>query len=104
MLMAMFDKFIDLYIRRTAIKTRRNGEMLIVMSERGEVQYLNETAAFLYERFDGSMTLREVFDLLLAEYDIAQQDIASVQQDAVNVIRDLQWQGLIEIRRNKTAA
>lgn len=99
----MFDKFEDLYPVKNAVKIRRDGEFMLVMGTDAVIQYLNETAAFMYEHFDGMHTVGEVYDLMLTEYDISPEMFEEVKRDIVNTIRDLQWQRVVELRRKKAA-
>lgn len=81
----------------TKLKSRDNGDFLIVLSVTGEVYYLNETAKFIYGLFDGKNTIEDIFLRLKKEYGASGEEDTIIEHDIVDVIRDFQWQKIIKL-------
>lgn len=84
--MLQFDKFKNLIPVQHNLKCRENGEYLIIMNEDQELFYLNETARFMYELFDGKTTLQTVFEEMKKEYSIDESLEQDVQADIITII------------------
>ena len=97
--MIIFEKLSPLFPVKTCLKKRKNGEFLIVMSKNTDIFYLNEVAHFIYENCDGTQTIGDIRRKILSEYEGVTESTAT--EDLVNVIRDFQWQDIIELRRRK---
>jgi len=67
------------------------------MNEEQELFYLNEMSRFMYELFDGKTTLQTVFEEMKKEYSIDESLEQDVQADIITIIRDFQWQNIIEL-------
>lgn len=82
-------------IEFTAIKTKANGEMLIVCNNDLEIYFLNSVARFIIEHIKDNSTVEDIKSELLHVYDVTEEE---VEKDLVEIIRDLQWKKLIVLR------
>ena len=96
--MMVFEKLSPLFPIQTCLKKRENGEFLIVMSKKANIFYLNEVAHFIYENCDGTQTIGDIRRKILSEYEGTTE--SAVTEDLVNIIRDFQWQNIIELRKS----
>ncbi|MBO4698405.1 PqqD family protein [bacterium] len=96
--MMVFEKLSPLFPIQTCLKKRENGEFLIVMSKKANIFYLNEVAHFIYENCDGTQTIGDIRRKILSEYEGTTE--SAVTEDLVNMIRDFQWQNIIELRKS----
>ena len=80
------------------IKFRENGEFLILMSEKLEIQYLNEVAKDFYLLINGKRSLKEITEILLEMYDVERNIL---EKDICQLLRDLQWKNLIILKEKK---
>lgn len=97
----VYDKLRSLYPVQTKLKARRDGDFLIVMNDKHEIFYMNDIAAFIYERMIGAVSVDEIFNAVIDEYDLGGDMHETVRTDLVNTIRDLQWQRVIELKRTR---
>lgn len=97
----LFYKFEDYIPQKTNLKERKNGVFLIVMNNIRDIYYLNDTAEFIYQQFDGIKTISDIFYALVDEYGIEETMKDEVQQDIVNIIRDFQWQKIVKLKEMK---
>ena len=95
----LFYTFQELIPVKVNIKERENGDFLIVMNEFLEIQYLNETAKFIYSNFNGKNTVKDIFHILIKEYEIEDSMTDEVQKDIINTIRDFQWQKIAKLKK-----
>ena len=96
--MMVFEKLSPLFPVKTCLKKRKNEEFLIVMSKKANIFYLNEVAHFIYENCDGTQTIGDIRRKILSEYEGTTE--SAVTEDLVNIIRDFQWQNIIELRKS----
>ena len=97
----MFDVYQELKLlvpETKFFKKRINGDFLIIASNEGEVRYLNEVAKDFYLAIDGINSIDEIVNLMLQEYNV---DRKILEHDVVNLVRELQWQGLVELKEIK---
>lgn len=94
----LFDKFQNYIPIRVNIKQQNNGDFLIVMGYSFELQYLNDTARFIYLNFDGKNTVLDIYNLILQEYEINEDMKETVKRDLINTIRDFQCQNIAKLR------
>ena len=80
------------------LKKRINDEFLIIATNSGEIRYLNEVAKDFYLAVDGQKTLEELLNILLSIYNV---DRIVLEKDIVDLVRDLQWQDLLELKELK---
>ena len=80
---------------KTALKTRREGDMLIASNESGHVYYLNETAAYIWCIITGTSSIEDLQQKISDEY---KADPERVKEDVVNFIRDMQWKKLLRLK------
>lgn len=68
------------------------GEAVLVLPQRGEVKVLNEVGAHIWELVDGSRTVREIVDVICAEYDV---DEEQAETDTLAFIAELKSKDII---------
>lgn len=83
---------------KTFIKSRSDKEFLIVMSEKFEIQYLNEVAKDFYELIDGNKSLEVLIEEMIEIYDVEKEVL---EEDIFHLVRDLQWENLISLKEMK---
>ncbi len=88
----------DFVLHQKYSKKREDGEFLLVSSPRLEMLFLNEVANDFYSKIDGSKSLQEIINLLLEEYEIDKETLIN---DIVNLVRDFQWKGILELKESK---
>lgn len=76
-------------------KKRDNEDFLIVLNENLELYFLNETAKDFYKRCDSFNSIDNIYTSMLKEYDV---DENVLKQDILSLIRDFQWQEIIELK------
>ena len=92
----MYELWRNLVPCKNALKEKENGEFLIVSSARLEIFYLNDSAREVFSLMDGCSSINQIIDRLMTIYDV---DRAVLQNDIIDVIRDLQWKNLVSLRR-----
>ena len=95
--MVLYEKFRNLVPKSTYLKSRDNGDFLLVMSPAQELFYLNETARFIYELCDGHRSIDEIYRAMSAEYAFDESEEETVKADLLHTLRDFQWQRIIEL-------
>lgn len=80
------------------IKKRENDNFLIIMSEKLEIQYLNEVAKDFYLLLDGKKNIENIVDNLLEIYDVSKEIL---EKDIFHLIRELQWKNLIILKEEE---
>lgn len=88
----MLENFIPV---RNALKVREDGNFLIAANHEKEIFYLNSTAREFWEFIDGNINIDSICEKFLCEYDINRE---SLENDLVNLLRDLQWKKLIRLK------
>jgi len=73
---------------------RHSGKHMIVYPERGLA--LNESAAEIAKRCDGTRTVREIVDELAALADVPPAERSTIQEDVVELLQLLDGKGLLE--------
>ena len=76
------------------VKKRMNDDILIVAGKDLMMYYLNPTAAFFFNCIDGKSTIEDIKHNFLQNYDV---DEKTLEQDMINLIRDLQWKQIIAL-------
>lgn len=77
-----------------SLKKRMEGDVTVIYGKTLEICYLNKVASRILHYSDGKKTLSEVADQLLNIYDV---DENILQNDIVELIRDMQWKRLIKL-------
>jgi hypothetical protein len=95
----VYEKLSVYYPVQTCIKKRKNGDFLIVMNDKEDIFYLNDVAQFVYEHCTGDMSIEGIRQMIFSEYEHETTDDGAITEDLVNIIRDFQWQNIIELRR-----
>lgn len=75
-------------------KRRDDGDFVLLSDENMDIHYLNSTAKDIIELMDGK-TIAEICEVMGKIYDVEQ---VVIQRDVLNVVRELQWNHLIQIR------
>jgi hypothetical protein len=71
------------------------------MNVKNELHYLNNTAAFIYDKVDGKANISQILDSVFSEYEISEEEKNVVTEDLLTIIRDFQWQNLIKLTEEK---
>ena len=79
------------------VKKRMNGDVLIICANDLSMYYLNATAAFFIELSDGKLTVGDIKQKFLARYDVDEREL---ENDFVEMIRDLQWKKLLTLEES----
>ena len=69
-----------------------SGEAVIISPAENVIRMLNPTGSRIWELADGSRTVDEIVEILVAEYDV---DAARAQQKALDLLSELDDKGLI---------
>lgn len=77
------------------VKSRKDGMYLILVNNKFEFLFLNETASEIYELFNGKRTISDVIEEIFQIYEVSKTDLIS---DICHLVRDLQWKGMIKFR------
>ena len=89
----------DCYKKSETIVSRRiAGEAVLVPLRRNAadldaIYALNETAAVAWDALDGNVTLRQVLERILAEFEV---DAATAKQDLLELMTQLRELGAVE--------
>lgn len=75
------------------LKSRREGETIVVLTHDGDIEFLNETAAYFFEQVDGKKKISDIYTQMLQIYNV---EASCLQNDIVNLIRDLQWKRILQ--------
>lgn len=94
----IYNKLKDLYPISVYVKLRKENDIVIVMNESLELNYLNYTSLFFLEKSTGKMKISEIVDDMLQEYDVT---IDIIEKDIINLVRDLQWKKIIKLSKSK---
>lgn len=90
----IFDWLKDKVPHVTFVKKRTNGDVLIICAETLAIYYLNATAAFFVELADGTATVGDIKHKFLARYNVDEREL---ENDFVEMIRDLQWKKILTL-------
>jgi len=85
----------DFVLYQQYSKIREDGEFLIVSSPHLELMIFNEVAKDFYLKINGKNSLKDIINLLLDEYEIEESILIN---DIVNLVRDFQWKGILELK------
>lgn len=69
-----------------------SGEAVIISPAENVIRMLNPTGSRIWELADGSRTVDEIVEILVAEYDV---DAARAQQKTLDLLGELDAKGLI---------
>ncbi len=75
-----------------------DGEAVVILSESNLVNVFNPVGSRVWELCDGSRTVDEVIDRIVAEYDV---DRARAQEDVVAFVEQLIAERVIELSSSK---
>ena len=76
------------------VKKRMNDDVLIICADNLTIYYLNSTAAFFIELADGKATVGDIKRKFLARYAVDEREL---ENDFVEMIRDLQWKKILTL-------
>ena len=77
-----------------ALKTREEGEILVVVNREKKLFLLNEVAKDFLQRCDGRRQLKEIIDELGEIYDV---DKNLLTDDLIETIQDLQYKRILRM-------
>ena len=80
--------------RCSFVKKRMNDDVLIICADNLTIYYLNSTAAFFIELADGKATVGDIKRKFLARYAVDEREL---ENDFVEMIRDLQWKKILTL-------
>ncbi len=78
-----------------AMKTRENGDFLIVKNNHQDIFYLNDTSRYIYELCDGKKNIDDIYQKMLLEYDVSEE---LLRDDLISIIRDFQWKNILHLK------
>ena len=76
------------------VKSKLNDDVLIVCTDDLVMYYLNSTAAFFINLANGKNSIDEIKNKFLERFDVEEKDL---ENDLVDMIRDLQWKGILTL-------
>lgn len=91
----IYEKMKRLIPIKNTQKYRDDGEFLIIMSHGHSIRYLNEVAKDFYLLSDGNRKVEDIVEIMLDEYEVP-RDI--LENDILELIRNLQWNKLILLK------
>ena len=80
--------------RVTFVKRRMNDDVLIICADNLTIYYLNATAAMFIDLADGIATVGDIKQKFLSRYDVDEREL---ENDFVEMIRDLQWKKILTL-------
>ncbi len=88
----------DEYLVRHAQVASRvvDGQAVIVLSDTGEVQILNEVGTRVWELIDGNHSVRQIAEIIADEFEVTPEDALA---DTQTFVEKLQKAGAIELRQ-----
>ena len=76
----------------TAMARRVDDDLVILDIPSGKYFELNDVGALLWERLDGTQSVEDLIDLVLAEYDV---DRETASKDVENLLGEMIRSGLV---------
>lgn len=74
------------------IKCRQEGDFFIAYGKNLDISYLNKTSGLILSLCDGKNSVEDIKKHMLNRFDV---DEESLEEDLVNIIRDLQWKQML---------
>lgn len=93
---SLYSKFDTLFPNKCCQKYRVDSEFTIVTNFSNKMVYLNETAGYVFCMCNGKLSIQDIFDRIISEYDVS-PDV--LQSDLLTIIRDLQWNKIIKLSK-----
>ena len=90
----VYDKYKDLVVKPSFLKSRKDGEFLILMNNNLETIYLTGTAKEMVLAISSGIKVNELFQIFFSEYDV---DESTLKNDIVDFIKDMQWKNMISL-------
>lgn len=94
----IYEKMNNLIPIRNEVKSREEGDFLIIASEKHNLQYLNQVAKDFFLAIDGNKTLEDIVVWFESEYEVSREQL---ENDLVELIRDLQWNDFILLKESR---
>ncbi|OQW52853.1 MAG: hypothetical protein A4S09_08390 [Proteobacteria bacterium SG_bin7] len=69
-------------------------QILVLMPKQNTVHELNATASFLWKNIDGELSIKDLTDLLVEEFDVT---LETAQKDIQDFITEMKTQGLLSV-------
>ena len=85
---------------RNCLKSRKDGDFLIVTSPSLDIFYLNAVAKDFYLALNRNKTLAEIRDEFLEQYDVG---LKALSTDLAHLVRDMQWKNIISLKELKNS-
>ncbi|MCF2601696.1 PqqD family protein [Anaerovibrio lipolyticus] len=77
-----------------SLKSRMEGNILLVYGKTLEIIYLNKISARILKLSDGSHSLEDIMQILLDIYAVEEYKL---KLDIISFIRELQWKRIIKL-------
>ena len=81
-------------IRQNVTGRLIDDEAVVVLPERGKVEVLNQVGAFIWERADGTNTVRDIIQQVCTEFEVQSEE---AEQDTLIFLSDLRDRGVIQV-------
>lgn len=78
-----------------------DGEAIVITPHDSTLHTLNETATFIWDRADGTRTLEDIAQELIAEFDVA-EDV--LRDDALAFVEEAVSKGLMQVSDGPSSA
>lgn len=92
----VYEKMKTIYPIANAVKARKDGEFLVLANDRFEFQFLNSIAMEVYYMCDGQNNIEAIVSRLYDQYDVG---IKQLEEDVIELMRDLLSKRLIKLKR-----
>jgi coenzyme PQQ synthesis protein D (PqqD) len=69
-----------------------DGQATIVLSDRAEVNVINEIGTLVWDRIDGKRSLAEILEAVLAEYEVGPDE---ARRDVLEFVASLHERGMV---------
>jgi hypothetical protein len=95
--MTAFSYLADYIPVRKELKFRIEGNVGIVCNKQSfHVDYLNETALFIFQLIDGEKNIGNIAECFKKEVDVC---IDILEHDLIEILRDFQWRKIIILKK-----
>ena len=81
-------------IKDISLKKRSEGDVTVIYGKNLEICYLNKVGGEILMLATNNIIIEKIFNQLIAKYDV---DDNTLQNDMVEIIRDLQWKRIIRL-------
>ena len=92
----IFEEMSKLVPLKSVQKFRKDKDFLIVTTFNNEYHFLNEVATDIFLNCNGIFTIMDIYNIIKQTYEV---DDNLLKKDLINIIRDFQWNHLIELAK-----